>query len=159
MDPHILSYNQRVSLVVDLANLEMSVAGMHGAKAENITFWSSFAQAMRVGGVEGTHECVVVFNVYSVCIFLSLLLSLFCLWSKNKNKIKKLNHKKAVRLISLVANRLNSLLKAFPFFSFSALRLCSFSSFLPFIFPLLASSSLFSFLPSLPTFSCFKSSF
>ena len=45
--PHLLPYHQWLDSTVDIANLEMSVARMHGAKESNVKSWLSFTEALQ----------------------------------------------------------------------------------------------------------------
>ena len=45
--PHLLPYHQWLDSTVDIANLEMSVARMHGAKEANVKTWLSFIEALQ----------------------------------------------------------------------------------------------------------------
>ena len=44
--PHILPYHQWLAATVDIANMEMSVARMHGAKETNVKSWLRFIEAL-----------------------------------------------------------------------------------------------------------------
>ena len=45
--PHLLPFHQWLTSTVDLANMEMSVARMHGAKEANVESWRSFTDALK----------------------------------------------------------------------------------------------------------------
>ena len=45
--PHLLPYHQWLNSTVDIANLEMSVARMHGAKEANVKSWLTFIEAIQ----------------------------------------------------------------------------------------------------------------
>ena len=45
--PHLLPFHQWLNSTVDIANLEMSVARMHGAKETNVKSWLSFIEALQ----------------------------------------------------------------------------------------------------------------
>ena len=49
LPPHTLYRQQWVNAAIDLANLEMSVAHMHGARKQNISLWTSFIEAVSAG--------------------------------------------------------------------------------------------------------------